>query len=199
LGPKFENNDYTGLEIQPSGRLLWTPHERHSVWAAVSRAVRTPSRAEVESRIVNSILRPGAPPGFLPFPAVVTVVGNQDFQSEVLMAYELGYRVQAHERLSLDLAAFYNDYDRLRSTEPAAPDTSNLPAYLQLPYVFSNQLKGQTYGAELAANFSGRRMVAACAAPTLTCKCNYSGSREVWTCSPRPPKETAITRSRCAR
>src|SRR5438093_3529420 len=68
LGSKFERNDYTGFEIQPSGRLLWTPHERHSVWASVSRAVRTPSRAEVDSRIVNTNVPPGVPPFFLPAP-----------------------------------------------------------------------------------------------------------------------------------
>ena len=46
LGSKLEHNDYTGFEVQPSMRLLWTPHERHTIWAAVSRAVVTPSRAD---------------------------------------------------------------------------------------------------------------------------------------------------------
>src|SRR5438046_8236071 len=46
VGSKFEHNDFTGFEVQPSGRLLWTPDEKQSLWASVSRAVRTPSRAE---------------------------------------------------------------------------------------------------------------------------------------------------------
>ncbi len=142
LGSKFENNDYTGFEIQPSARLSWTPHPRHSVWAAVSRAVRTPSRAEEDSRIVTGI----APP------VVATVDGNPAFASEVLLAYELGYRFQPQELLSLDLAAFYNDYDRLRSLEPEPLDFS-APTYVRFPKLFSNGLKGETYGAELAANF----------------------------------------------
>jgi len=150
LGSKFERNDYTGFEIQPSGRLLWTPHERHSVWAAISRAVRTPSRAEEDARIVSGNAPPG-PPFFVP--AFGTVDGNRSFESEVLLAYELGYRVQVKERLSLDLAAFYNDYDRLRSVEPQPLDFSNLPTYVRLPNLFENKLKGETYGAELAANF----------------------------------------------
>ena len=152
VGSKFENNDYTGFEFQPSGRLLWTPQERHSVWASVSRAVRTPSRADINSQIVNNFLPPGAPPTFLPQPTFVTVDGNPAFASEVLLAYEFGYRVQPLDRLSLDLAAFYNDYHRLRSFEPAAPDNSN-PGYVRFPLIFENNLKGQTYGAELAANF----------------------------------------------
>src|SRR5206468_6357030 len=50
LGSKFEHNDFTGFELQPSGRLLWRPVPRHTIWTAVSRAVRTPSRAEVDIR-----------------------------------------------------------------------------------------------------------------------------------------------------
>ena len=142
IGSKFENNEYTGFEIQPSGRLSWTPHERHSVWAAVSRAVRTPSLAEEDSRIVRAV----SPP------VVATVDGNLAFQSEILLAYELGYRFQPHDLLSLDLAAFYNDYDRLRSLEPQPFDFSN-PTYVRFPHLFANGLKGETYGAELAANF----------------------------------------------
>src|SRR5262249_19692507 len=46
VGSKFEHNDYSDFEFQPSARLLWTPTARQTVWAAVSRAVRTPSRIE---------------------------------------------------------------------------------------------------------------------------------------------------------
>ncbi len=153
VGSKFENNDYTGLEIQPSARLLWTPHEGHSVWTSFSRAVRTPSRAEVDSRIVNTNLSPGVPPFFLPAPGFGVVEGNPAFESEVLLAYEVGYRVQPMDRLSLDFAAFYNDYDRLRSVESRPADFSSFPAYIRFPNVFQNNLKGETYGGELAANF----------------------------------------------
>jgi iron complex outermembrane receptor protein len=51
LGSKFEHNDYTGFEYQPTARLLWTPYDKHSAWAAVSRAVRTPSRYDEDSEI----------------------------------------------------------------------------------------------------------------------------------------------------
>jgi len=45
-GTKVEHNDYTGYEIQPSVRSLYTPHKSHKFWGAVARAVRTPSRIE---------------------------------------------------------------------------------------------------------------------------------------------------------
>ncbi len=153
LGSKFEYNDYTHWEIQPSGRLLWTPHEKHTLWGSVSRAVRTPSRADNDALITTAVSPAGGPPFFTPFPAVTTADGNPGFESEVLMAYELGYRVQPHPKLSLDLALFYNDYSRLRSFEMAAPDASAAPAYIRFPFLFSNRLHGETYGGELAANF----------------------------------------------
>jgi iron complex outermembrane receptor protein len=152
LGSKFEHNDYTGWEIQPSGRLLWTPHPRHSAWASVSRAVRTPSRADEDLRLVNTVIPPGTPPFLLPAPGAVTLVGNPDKRSETMLAYEAGYRVQLHERVTMDLAGFYNDYDRLTTFEPAGTDLSTLPSHIGLPQIFSNVSEAETYGGEVAVN-----------------------------------------------
>ncbi len=41
FGSKFEHNDFTGFEVQPNARLLWTLTPNQSIWTAVSRAVRT--------------------------------------------------------------------------------------------------------------------------------------------------------------
>jgi len=152
LGSKFEHNTYTGFEIQPSGRLLWTPHPKHSAWASVSRAVRTPSRADIDLWLVNSVIPPGVPPLSLPAPGVVALVGNPDKLSETLIAYEAGYRVQIHDRVTLDASLFYNDYDRLTTFEPAGQDLSTLPAYIGLPQMFANRSHGETYGGEISAN-----------------------------------------------
>jgi iron complex outermembrane receptor protein len=152
LGSKFEHNDYTGWEIQPSGRLLWTPHTRHSAWASISRAVRTPSRADNDLGLVNSVIPPGVPPLSLPAPGLVSLVGNPSKLSEILLAYEAGCRVQLHERLTVDVAAFYNDYDRLTTFEPAGQDLSTLPTSIGLPQTFANLADGETYGGEVAAN-----------------------------------------------
>lgn len=149
LGSKFEHNDYTGVEIQPSVRLLWTPHDRHSVWASVSRAVRTPSRAEDDVRLNQ---QGGPVPG-----SIVALLGNRSFDSEELIAYELGYRVQAHDRLSFDLATFYNDYSHLRSLRSPGTnfffETSPAPPHAVIPFHVGNDLYGETYGAELTATW----------------------------------------------
>ncbi|MBI4664423.1 MAG: TonB-dependent receptor [Verrucomicrobia bacterium] len=155
LGTKVEHHEFTGFEVQPSGRLAWTPGERYTLWGAVSRAVRTPSRADRDLSVFADP-SPYLPP--LPFPIVSLATGNEDLDSEELLAYEIGSRIQVHPRLSLDCAAFYNDYERLRSiaslpanlrTTPGPPPTT----YLFLPLTVRNDLFGETYGAEISVNW----------------------------------------------
>jgi iron complex outermembrane recepter protein len=129
IGSKFEHNDSTGLEVQPGLRLSWTPDGRHTLWGAISRAVRTPTRLDEDVRVTVG-------------PQVI-LVGNRDFRSEELLAYELGYRVQLAAPVSFDVATFYNVYDRLRSQEPSPGGG--------LPLTFANELNAETYGAELRA------------------------------------------------
>jgi iron complex outermembrane receptor protein len=160
VGTKFEHNDFTGFELQPSARLLWTPDQKQSFWGSISRAVRTPSRAEDDIKLRGEPVIPqgalfaGRPPFFPPSPTIVTAIsGRRGFDSEKLIAYELGYRVQVTPRVSLDLATFYNDYDELRSLEPA----STVPDFTKTPAEFSlsarNNLKGETYGGELSLSY----------------------------------------------
>jgi iron complex outermembrane receptor protein len=154
LGSKFEHNDYSGFEFQPNVRALWRPRQRHTLWAAVSRAVRTPSRAEHDFRFIAQVLPAGAL-----FPgsptAVATIFGDRGFDSEDLLAYELGYRAGVAPGLFLDLATFYNRYDHLRTTRTGAPflQTAPPPPHLVIPTRISNDLEGETYGAELAADW----------------------------------------------
>jgi iron complex outermembrane receptor protein len=150
LGSKLEHNDYTGIEFEPGARLAWTPTAKQTVWASVARAVRTPSQMEHDARINLGVLPP-APPA-IPLPTLVSVQGDASFGSETLIAYELGYRIQAHPRLMLDAAAFINDYDDLRSGYTRL-DMSAVPNYVGVESVFNNQGQGQTYGGELAATW----------------------------------------------
>ncbi|MDA1277284.1 MAG: TonB-dependent receptor [Verrucomicrobia bacterium] len=155
MGTKVEHNDFTGFEVQPSVRLAWTPHERHTLWGAVSRAVRTPARVE---RDIAAFADVGllVPP--LPFPLLAPGSGNPSFGSEELLAYEIGYRVEAHTRLTLDFAAFYNDYDHLQSitalqpTVAFSPGTPPVP-YLVLPLTYQNNVYGETYGVEVSGTW----------------------------------------------
>ena len=149
VGSKFEYNSYTGFEVQPSARFLWTPAEKHSLWASLARAVRTPSRSESDL-LGNTRILPGALPGFPP--TLIALTGNPDLDSEKLLAYELGYRVRALERVSFDQALFYNDYARLRSFETRPLDLSTLPSHITLPVIAGNSFYGETYGAESGVN-----------------------------------------------
>ena len=139
FGTKLEHNDYTGFEVEPGARLLWTPAERQTFWASVSRAVRTPSQAEETVLLTQPVQK-----GTLVFP--VTLAGTNTFDSEKLIAYELGYRTAPRDNLSIDLAAYYNYYTDLRSQqmEPGNP----------LQYYVANELHGYTYGFEATATWS---------------------------------------------
>jgi len=155
FGSKFEHNDFTGFEVQPNARLLWTLTPNQSVWTAVSRAVRTPALTEEGLRLNSAVIPPTTPANPTPFPAVVAVFGSHKFQSEDLLAYELGYRVQVTSSLSADIATFYNNYSNLRTAEPGAPflEGSPAPTNLVVPFVAGNKMSGGTYGAELFADW----------------------------------------------
>ncbi|MDH3560056.1 MAG: TonB-dependent receptor [Gammaproteobacteria bacterium] len=145
LGSKFEHNDFTGTEVQPNLRISWLMDDSRTLWGAVSRTVRTPARGEHD--VTLRLLPPPAQDPGVPLYAV----GNAQFESENLTAYELGYRVNHENRWSLDLAAFYNEYDELRTLDPA----SMSPADILMP--FANRMDGETYGIELAAQWQIRR------------------------------------------
>jgi iron complex outermembrane receptor protein len=121
VGTKYDHNGYTGNEVQPSARLLWKIDSRNSLWWSASRAVREPAALDADS----------AAPGI--------VTGNTNLKSEVLTAYEMGYRVQPIPELSIDIAGFYNNYKDL--IELYVPPGSFLPVYEQFQ-------KAQTYGVE---------------------------------------------------
>src|SRR5207237_10810449 len=59
VGTKLEHNDYSGFEVQPSARIAWTPDDHQTVWAAVSRAVRSPSRIDTDLYASSSPTLPG--------------------------------------------------------------------------------------------------------------------------------------------
>jgi len=103
IGSRFEHNDFTGMEIQPNARLMWTPNTENSVWMAVSRAVRTPSRGEIDG-MINLTPQFQSFPGLsaLPFPIAASLQGGNHFNSEKLIAYELGYRHQFSPQASID-------------------------------------------------------------------------------------------------
>lgn len=112
VGAKVERNEFSGFELQPTARARWSG-AHHSAWAAVSRAVRSPTRFDTDLRIRN------------PNSASLFLTGSETFESETVVAYEAGYRRQFRERASIDIAGYVNSYDDLRTQErvPGGPVT----------------------------------------------------------------------------
>lgn len=139
LGSKVEHNDYTGFEVEPSLRLRWNSSSRTTLWAAVSRAVRAPSRVDRHERLPT--------PGLAPLVENL-LVGGRNFRSETLVAWEAGLRAQIAQKAQGSLSAFYNRYDSIRSTSPSPP-----PSALGLPLFFENNLEASTHGLEVSLDY----------------------------------------------
>ncbi|HTI87464.1 MAG TPA: TonB-dependent receptor [Alphaproteobacteria bacterium] len=128
LGTKLEHSTFSGTEYMPEARLGWSVTDDDFLWGAVSRAVRTPSRIDRELQF------PGL---LLPAPS---------FDSEKLIAYEIGHRGRLSPRASGTLALYYHDYDDLRTTSLA--NGSTFPVQLQ------NGMEGSTYGLEAWGDYA---------------------------------------------
>ena len=153
LGSKLEHNESTGWELQPSARLLWTPTAHQSAWASLSRAVRTPSRAEEDVLLRRGPIIP-ANALYPTSPALLNEIsGSRDRKAEEVIAAELGYRLEATEHLSFDLALFYSDYTKIGSYEVADPaiDLLSDPAHVNI--VIKKNQDAETYGGEITATW----------------------------------------------
>jgi iron complex outermembrane receptor protein len=147
LGTKVEHNDFTGIEVQPSARLMFKPADNQTLWAAVSRAARTPSEAEGKDFIAFALSAPIVGPGGGLY--VPTYFGNSALESEDVLAYELGYRIQPSGRISVDVAAFYNDYSNLIGRQPTG-FIPGAPVGIMTVQSF-NTIQGESYGGEAVA------------------------------------------------
>jgi iron complex outermembrane receptor protein len=151
-GMKFELNEFSGFEYQPTVRASWTPNARHTVWGAFSRAVRIPTRAENDLRLNIEVIEPNplAPPGTPP--TLISIFGKEDFESETVLAYELGYRIKPKPGISLDFAVFYNFYDNIRSASAGQPFLGEFEDVLNVtvPINADNMNELQSYGLEFA-------------------------------------------------
>ena len=152
-GTKLEHNNFSGFEYEPSVRLLWTPTEHQSIWAAVTRAVRTPSRQDqdVVFDIFAGNFNLGTPPS--PVPVYFEIQGNPKAKAEQLIGYEVGYRTQVNSNVYLDFTAFYNTYNDLQGYGPAvvSQDSPTAPVFFILPY--ANIIEGHTAGVEIAPDW----------------------------------------------
>lgn len=151
LGSKFEHNDYTGFEWQPSARLTWLADKNNTFWAAVTRAVRNPSRATHDMEIAVV-----ATPISATSNGLIRQIADQATDSEDVLVYEAGYRTRPHEDVSLDFALFYNDYKTLVADRPGAPilqSDSFYGTHVVVPFTVNDNASGETLGFEVAANW----------------------------------------------
>jgi len=150
VGTRFENNTNSGFAVMPTARALYQLDSRQSVWAAVSRAARSP--AEIDTSLRVNVGGVTLPDGMI---AAVSQFGNPHVKDEGLLAYEAGYRRMLTPRLSVDLAAYYNDYDTQISDEPEPLfiETTPAPPHLVIPTTDRNLLYGEAHGAELSARW----------------------------------------------
>jgi iron complex outermembrane recepter protein len=149
-GPRFLKTNFTGLLIEPTARLLYTPTKTQTLWAAFTQAVRTPADVERDFFLSSYVSNVGSLPLFARFN------GNRNFQSERLNGYELGYRRLVGPKLYVDVATFFNQYRNLLSediTGPISIETNPAPTHLLLPAAFGNGVKATTEGGEISSEW----------------------------------------------
>jgi iron complex outermembrane recepter protein len=151
LGSKFERNNFTGWENQPGARLLFNPTPHQTVWAAVTRAVRTPSRIDEDLQLTGLLLP--NPPIF------ICICDNGKFVSETLLGYEVGYRRLITSSLYIDVAGFHNKYNDLQSFGAASLSIENSPPpqHILISVPFVNGIMGSSNGGEIAPDWKVTR------------------------------------------
>jgi iron complex outermembrane receptor protein len=171
LGAKVEYNEYGGSSLLPNLRARYSVSDHSTVWGAVSRGVRAPTRNEHDSRFsnftpalpANSALNP------LPLPLTFELWGNEDISSERVTAFEAGWRQAWGELFSADLSSFYYRYRNLRGFEVLDPVCvpSLRPVYASpsclltsptvlVPLQYASLYDTHAYGAELALGYRPR-------------------------------------------
>ncbi len=148
LGTKFLRTNFTGISLEPSARLMWTPSDRQTFWTAFTHALRTPSDSEENFDLLGFV---GYGPNGVPFFARFNA--NPNFAPEQLNGYEAGYRRIFSHNIYVDLTGFYNHYHDLFSEDLAGAvylEDTPLPPHLLLPAQFRNGLLGYTKGVEIA-------------------------------------------------
>ncbi|WCE28717.1 TonB-dependent receptor plug domain-containing protein [Vibrio sp. SCSIO 43137] len=157
FGVKFEGNSYSDVEIQPGLRASWSPDDELTVWSALSRAKRIPSRGETDIRFDLLTLPPG---NGNPLPMLVRIEGDQDFAAEKVDAFEWGLRWMATDDLSVDLAYYYNDYSNLRSyvMQGTTMETINGTLFSVAPLKLDNNIHGYGQGVELLTTWQATEM-----------------------------------------
>lgn len=156
VGSKFENNHYSDWEYLPSIRLAWLPSETKTFWSSISRAVHTPTRTtDLE---INYVFIPVSQFG-PPFAMVLRNNASETRDAQVLVAYEIGFRVRTSERLMFDVAVYYNEYENLfvyNSVEPFM-EVFDSGTHLVISSDIVNEGYATVYGGEVSTRWVPRQ------------------------------------------
>ena len=145
LGSKIEHNSYTGVELQPSIRVAWTPKKHQTLWAAVSRSIHTPS--QINDNMNAVMLVPEAFNPYAPMQLQMNLTGNSELKSESVISYEMGIRHPISQNILWDTSFFYTDYKNLIIFE-LPPHIDMERGVITLLGSQSNRMKGRIFGAE---------------------------------------------------
>ena len=160
LGSKFEYNNRTHFNSQPNIRVSWLPTSHTTVWGALSKALRIPSRGDEDIvyqyyHLNSATYFPQYPPRGFSF----KLYGDNSLEPERLISRELGWRWNMSEKIYIDIAAFHNQYTNIITSiipmenialaigQLISGDTTNLEA---VGYR-ANELKMKSYGFEIVS------------------------------------------------
>ncbi|WP_129645259.1 TonB-dependent receptor plug domain-containing protein [Peristeroidobacter agariperforans] len=146
-GAKLEDFTFTGLAFQPTLRALWRFSPTQTIWGAVSRAVRTPSRIELFSHVKVDV----------PRDVLVRFVlsGNEHLDAEKLNAYELGWRWRPNSVLALDASLYYNEYKDLISViDVETAFVPGPPPRIDRLFAYTNAHDTTVYGVETSLEWA---------------------------------------------
>ena len=152
IGSKFEKNEYSDYEWQPSARLIWNFSDKTSLWGAVSRTIRTPSRTEHNGEVNAAAMK--SP--ISPYPIVRRLTNNDDITAERARSYELGFRTQVKNNVFVDISSFYTKYkDMTGGISIGSPFTETVPpTYIVLPMQLTSAAEVDSYGVEISCTWA---------------------------------------------
>jgi iron complex outermembrane receptor protein len=150
LGSQAQYDSNSGAGVQPTARVMWKALPRQRLWAAASRALRTPSLSDRGIRVdYPPVLTASG------LPLAVTLLGSPAAETETLIDAEAGYRLEIGTAASIDVTGFVGRYDHLQTQELTAPVVQFVPSpQILLTSQFGNQLEATTRGLEVAGHWT---------------------------------------------
>jgi len=145
---RYEADEYQRPEVSPDIRLIWTPTARQSFWMAVSRAERTPSRADAGLDVDTTNV-----PSAGGIPTTIEYDGNPKIGDEYITAFQAGYRAQYGTHFWAELTGYHDHYNGLRGTAQGTPfvETDPGPPHIVLPHIYNNSIAGGVDGFEVSS------------------------------------------------